>query len=70
MNKAELMAAVTAVLDGDWDASHKTAQNYSDTTANWLHAVLHKKAMNGIVSIGTRARQVKPMKILQMRCKS
>jgi len=42
MNKAELMAAVTAALDGDWDASHKIAQNYSNNTANWLHAVLHK----------------------------
>lgn len=42
MNKADLMAAVTAALDGDWDASHKIAQNYSDTTANWIHAVLHK----------------------------
>lgn len=42
MNKAELMSAVNAALDGDWDASHNIAQNHSDNTANWLHAVLHK----------------------------
>lgn len=41
-NKTELIIAVQAALDGDWDAAHKIAQNYSDTTANWLHAVLHK----------------------------
>lgn len=42
MNKEALNVAVQAALDGDWDASHKIAQDYSDTTANWLHAVLHK----------------------------
>ncbi|MDO9282123.1 MAG: hypothetical protein Q7T88_07060 [Methylotenera sp.] len=42
MNKAELISAVNAALDGDWDASHKIAQNHSDNSANWLHAVLHK----------------------------
>lgn len=42
MNEAELLSAATAALDGDWDASHKIAQNYSDNIANWLHAVLHK----------------------------
>ncbi|MDO9365895.1 MAG: hypothetical protein Q7T58_06120 [Methylotenera sp.] len=42
MNKAELMSAVNAALDGNWDASHNIAQIYSDNTANWLHAVLHK----------------------------
>ncbi|MFA7350611.1 MAG: hypothetical protein WC009_07605 [Methylotenera sp.] len=42
MNKAELMTAVNAALDGDWDAAHKIAQNHSDNSANWLHAVLHK----------------------------
>lgn len=31
-----------AALDGDWDKSHKIAQDYSDSTANWIHAVLHK----------------------------
>jgi hypothetical protein len=42
MNKPELLIAVQAALDGDWDASHKIAQDYSDSTANWIHAVLHK----------------------------
>ena len=42
MNKEALKEAVQAALDGDWDTSHKIAQDYSDTTANWIHAVLHK----------------------------
>lgn len=41
-NKAELKVAVAAALRGDWDTAHNIAQDYSDTTANWLHAVLHK----------------------------
>jgi hypothetical protein len=39
---AELKIAVQAALDGDWDKSHKIAQDYTDDTANWIHAVLHK----------------------------
>jgi hypothetical protein len=42
MNKEALLTAVQAALDGDWDKSHKIAQDYSDSTANWIHAVLHK----------------------------
>lgn len=42
MDKQALLIAVQAALDGDWDTSHKITQNYSDVTANWLHAVLHK----------------------------
>jgi hypothetical protein len=42
MNKDALLAAVKLALDGDWDASHKIAQDYSDSNANWIHAVLHK----------------------------
>ncbi|HPX88788.1 MAG TPA: hypothetical protein PL133_05940 [Methylophilaceae bacterium] len=42
MNKTALLVAVQAALDGEWDKSHNIAQNYSDTTANWIHAVLHK----------------------------
>lgn len=42
MNKSALLIAVQAALDGDWDKSHKIAQDYSDSTANWIHAVLHK----------------------------
>ena len=39
---AELKMAVQAALDGDWHKAHNIAQDYSDNTANWLHAVLHK----------------------------
>ncbi len=42
MNKPALLAAVQAALDGDWHQSHNIAQDYSDDTANWIHAVLHK----------------------------
>lgn len=42
MNKEALRIAVEAALDGEWDKSHKIAQDYSDAMANWLHAVLHK----------------------------
>lgn len=42
MNKEALKVAVEAALDGEWDKSHKIAQDYSDVMANWLHAVLHK----------------------------
>lgn len=42
MNKEALLKAVQLALDGNWDASHKIAQDYSDNTANWIHAVLHK----------------------------
>ena len=38
----ELRIAVQAALDNDWHAAHHIAQEYSDSTANWLHAVLHK----------------------------
>jgi hypothetical protein len=42
MNKSALLTAVALALSGDWHASHNIAQDYSDVTANWLHAVLHK----------------------------
>jgi hypothetical protein len=42
MDKDALLAAVNLALDGDWDGSHKIAQDYSDSNANWIHAVLHK----------------------------
>jgi hypothetical protein len=42
MNSSALITAVNLALDGDWDASHKIAQDYSDPIANWIHAVLHK----------------------------
>ena len=42
LSKQALIIAVQAALDGDWDKSHNIAQDYSDNTANWIHAVLHK----------------------------
>lgn len=42
MNRLELITAVEAALKGDWHAAHNIAQEYSDGTANWIHAVLHK----------------------------
>lgn len=42
LNKADLLLAVQAALMGEWDSSHKIAQEFSDPTANWIHAVLHK----------------------------
>ena len=41
-NTSHLLQAVTLAQAGDWDAAHNIAQDYSDTTANWIHAVLHK----------------------------
>ncbi len=41
-NQAQLLKAVTLAQAGDWDAAHNIAQDYSDSTANWIHAVLHK----------------------------
>jgi hypothetical protein len=41
-NTAQLKQAVQLALNGEWDASHKIAQDYADPTANWIHAVLHK----------------------------
>ncbi|MEO1946045.1 MAG: hypothetical protein ABGW96_00620 [Methylophilaceae bacterium] len=41
-NTEHLKQAVQFSLDGDWDASHRIAQDYSDAMANWIHAVLHK----------------------------
>ncbi len=40
--KAALVKACELALAGDWDGAHNIAQDYSDSTANWIHAVLHK----------------------------
>lgn len=42
MNKAELLIAVQTALEGDWHGAHNLVQKYNDSTANWIHAVLHK----------------------------
>lgn len=39
---AILIQAVELALAGDWAGAHNIAQDYSDSTANWIHAVLHK----------------------------
>ena len=41
-NKVALLKACELALAGDWDGAHNIAQDYSDSTANWIHAVLHK----------------------------
>lgn len=41
-NHSPLLQAVSLAQAGDWDAAHQIAQDYSDPTANWIHAVLHK----------------------------
>ena len=41
-NKQALIKAVDAALAGDWQTAHEIAQDYTDNTANWIHAVLHK----------------------------
>ena len=41
-NKAALIKACELALAGDWHGAHNIAQDYSDSTANWIHAVLHK----------------------------
>ena len=41
--KDELSAAVDLALAGSWEKAHEIAQQHEgDTTADWLHAVLHK----------------------------
>ncbi len=42
MNNEVLLTAVSLALAGDWDGAHLIAQDYSDPSANWIHAVLHK----------------------------
>lgn len=42
MNK-ELLEAIDLALAGKWDAAHRIVQEHEgDTTAAWIHAVLHK----------------------------
>ena len=41
MNK-KLVEAVDLALSGEWNAAHQIVQQYEDTTAAWIHAVLHK----------------------------
>jgi hypothetical protein len=39
----DLLRAIDLALDDQWDEAHEISQRYeSDTTAQWIHAVLHK----------------------------
>ncbi|UCH52894.1 MAG: hypothetical protein JSW09_09915 [Pseudomonadota bacterium] len=41
--KNELLKAIDAALSDNWDRAHKIVQQYEDdSTACWIHAVLHK----------------------------
>lgn len=39
----DLLRAVELALAGEWDAAHDLVQQHEDnSTASWIHAVLHK----------------------------
>jgi hypothetical protein len=39
----DLLQAIALAGAGQWDAAHQIVQRYdADTTAAWIHAVLHK----------------------------
>ena len=39
----DLLKSIALALDGEWDAAHRIVQKYEgETTASWIHAVLHK----------------------------
>ena len=38
----ELLNAINLALSCEWNAAHQIVQQYEDTTAAWIHAVLHK----------------------------
>ena len=39
----ELLKAIDLALSGEWNAAHQIVQRFeTDTTAAWIHAVLHK----------------------------
>jgi hypothetical protein len=41
--KMDLLRAVELALADDWDAAHSVVQQFEDdSTAAWVHAVLHK----------------------------
>ena len=39
---SSLVKAIDLALSGQWDAAHGIVQQHEDTTAAWIHAVLHK----------------------------
>jgi len=40
--EANLVKAVAAALNGQWDEAHRIVQDSNHPTACWIHAVLHK----------------------------
>ena len=40
--RKNLLQAIDLALSGEWNAAHQIVQQYEDTTAAWIHAVLHK----------------------------
>jgi hypothetical protein len=38
----EFLKAIDLAIAGEWNAAHEIVQQYEDTTAAWIHAVLHK----------------------------
>ena len=38
----DLIRAVELAGAGDWEAAHRIVQAHEDSTAYWLHALLHK----------------------------
>lgn len=38
----QLKKAVDLALDGEWAQAHRLVQAMDDTTAAWIHGVLHK----------------------------
>jgi hypothetical protein len=39
---SKLLEPIDLALAGEWKAAHEIVQQYEDTTAAWIHAVLHK----------------------------
>ena len=37
-----MLKAIDLALSGQWNAAHELVHQYEDTTAAWVHAVLHK----------------------------
>ena len=40
--KNALLKAIQLAQSNDWEGAHQIVQAYSDDTACWIHAVLHK----------------------------
>ena len=40
--KNALLKAIQLAQSNDWEGAHQIVQIYSDETACWIHAVLHK----------------------------